>query len=93
MPVESIAADMQKRKEVTHLEALGRLITGISTWLELGPDNTIEGKLRAEYIDLALKSISNGVNPQSPDYLNFNNGCCISCSRLAKSTHAIMGQT
>ena len=74
MPVESIAADMQKRKEVTHLEALGRLITGISTWLELGPDNTIEGKLRAEYIDLALKSISNGVNPQSPDYLNFNNG-------------------
>ena len=26
MPVESIAADMQKRKEVTHLEALGRLI-------------------------------------------------------------------
>lgn len=56
------------------MEALGRLITGISTWLELGADNTIEGKLRAEYIDLALKSISNGVNPQSPDYLNFNNG-------------------
>ena len=74
MPVESIAADMQKRREVTHLEALGRLITGISAWLELGPDNTIEGKLRARYIDLALKSIANGVDPESPDYLNFNNG-------------------
>lgn len=74
MPVESNAADMQKRREVTHLEALGRLITGISPWLELGPDQTIEGKLRAEYIDLALKSITNGVNPESPDYLNFNNG-------------------
>ena len=74
MPVESIAADMQKRREVTHLEALGRLITGISAWLELGPDSTIEGKLRAEYIDLAIKSIANGVNPESPDYLNFNKG-------------------
>lgn len=74
MPVESIAADMQKRREVTHLEALGRLITGISAWLELGPDSTIEGRLRAEYIDLSLKSIVNGVNPASPDYLNFNKG-------------------
>ncbi|MFR9261295.1 MAG: hypothetical protein ACLVL2_10470 [Bacteroides cellulosilyticus] len=36
------------------MEALGRLITGISTWLELGPDNTIEGKLRAEYIEFSL---------------------------------------
>lgn len=74
MPVESIADDMQKRREVTHLEALGRLLTGISTWLELGPDNTIEGKLRAKYIELSLKSIANGVNPESPDYLNFNKG-------------------
>lgn len=74
MPVESIADDMQKRREVTHLEALGRLITGISAWLELGPDNSIEGRLRAEYIDLAVKSISNGVNPESPDYLNFSRG-------------------
>lgn len=74
MPVESIAADMEKRREVTHLEALGRLITGIATWLELGPDHTIEGQLRAKYIDLAVKSITNGVNPESPDYLNFNKG-------------------
>lgn len=74
MPVESLAADMQKRMEVTHLEALGRLITGISAWLELGPDDTLEGRLRAKYIDLALKAISNGVNPESPDYLNFNKG-------------------
>lgn len=74
MPVESNADDMQKRREVTHLEALGRLITGIAPWLELGPDNTPEGKLRGMYIDLAVKAISNGVNPDSPDYLNFKNG-------------------
>ena len=74
MPVESMAADMTKRKEVTHLEALGRLITGISPWLELGPDNTPEGRLRARYIDLAVRAIAQGVDPSSPDYLNFNNG-------------------
>lgn len=88
---------MQKRREVTHLEALGRLITGISAWLELGPDSTIEGRLRAEYIDLSLKSIANGVNPASPDYLNFNKGrqpfgrCCIFGSWFIKSTYAIVG--
>lgn len=74
MPVESNAADMQKRREVTHLEAIGRLITGISPWLELGRDSSIEGQLRGHYIDLALQSITNGVDPSSPDYLNFNNG-------------------
>lgn len=74
MPVESNAKDMQSRHEVTHLEALGRLLTGIAPWLELGPDNTVEGRLRAEYLDLARKSIANGVDPDSPDYLNFNKG-------------------
>ncbi|MDR3218902.1 MAG: DUF2264 domain-containing protein [Dysgonamonadaceae bacterium] len=74
MPVESNAEDMQKRRDVTHLEAIGRLITGIAPWLELGPDSSIEGQLRAKYIDLAIRSIRNGVNPESPDYLNFNQG-------------------
>ncbi|MDR1810260.1 MAG: DUF2264 domain-containing protein [Prevotella sp.] len=74
MPVESNALDMEKRREVTHLEALGRLITGIAPWIELGADETPEGRLREKYIRLALQSIANGVNPSSPDYLNFNNG-------------------
>ena len=74
MPVESIAADLAKRAEVTHLEALGRTVTGIAPWLELGPDSTPEGRLRAEYIDLTVKAITNAVDPQSPDYLNFNKG-------------------
>lgn len=74
MPVESNAADLAKRAEVTHLEALGRLITGIAPWLELGADETLEGRLREKYIDLSLQSIAQGVDPSSPDYLNFNNG-------------------
>ncbi|HYX09466.1 MAG TPA: DUF2264 domain-containing protein, partial [Bacteroidales bacterium] len=49
MPVESKSDD---RAGVTHLEAFGRTLAGIAPWLELGPDNTPEGQLRAKYIIL-----------------------------------------
>ena len=68
MPVISKGAS---RKEVSHLEALGRTLAGIAPWLELGPDQTPEGKLRAKYIDLTRKAIAVAVNPSSPDFLNF----------------------
>ncbi len=73
MPVES-NSDIAKRKECTYLEALGRTIEGIAPWLELGADKSPEGKLRAQYIDMAVKAIAQGVDPESPDYLNFNQG-------------------
>jgi hypothetical protein len=60
------------RKEVAHLEAFGRTFAGIAPWLELGPDATPEGKLRAKYIALTRKALANAVNPESPDFLNFN---------------------
>ncbi|MFV0324040.1 MAG: DUF2264 domain-containing protein [Bacteroides xylanisolvens] len=60
------------RKEVTHLEALGRSFAGIAPWLNLPVDDTEEGKLRAKYINLVVKSISNAVNPDSPDYMPFD---------------------
>lgn len=68
MPYESLAKD---RNDFAHLEAVGRLICGIAPWLELGPDNTPEGKLREKYIRLAVKGLKNAVNPESPDYLVF----------------------
>ncbi len=74
MPVESNAENMASRHAVTHLEAIGRLLVGISPWLELGPDNTPEGRLRATFIEWAARSVANGVDPASPDYLNFNQG-------------------
>ena len=74
MPVESISQDLAKRAAVTHLEGLGRTVVGIAPWLELGPDDTPEGRLRAEYIDLTVKAITNAVDPDSPDHLNFNKG-------------------
>src|SRR5687768_9325073 len=54
MPVEAAPGAAAERREYTHLEALGRLLAGISPWLELkskGADD--EGRLRARYADLS----------------------------------------
>lgn len=72
MPVETISgATNPPNVRTTHLEALGRVLVGIAPWLELGPDETQEGKLRDKYIHLMILSIDHGFNPQSPDFLNF----------------------
>jgi len=71
MPVEAKTAD---RQNYTYLEAFGRLLSGMSSWLELGADNTDEGKLRGKYIQLARVCLHNTTNPSSPDFMNFNKG-------------------
>lgn len=72
MPVEG--KEGKKREYCSHLEAFGRLLDGMAPWLELGPDNTSEGKLRGKYIELSVKCIRNGTDPKSPDFLTFNKG-------------------
>jgi hypothetical protein len=62
------------RDDFAPLEALGRTLAGAAPWLELGPGDDPEGKLRGRYIALAVKAIANAVDPQSPGYLNFNHG-------------------
>lgn len=62
MPVE--ARRSPARAAYTHLEALGRLLSGLAPWLELGTDC---GNLR----ELARTAISAGVDPDSPDFMNF----------------------
>ena len=42
MPVEQAAG--ATRQTVTHLEAIGRLLSGIAPWLELRGDETGEGR-------------------------------------------------
>jgi hypothetical protein len=69
MPVEQAAGT--KRQSVTHLEALGRLVSGIAPWLELSADDTAEGRLRGRYADLARRAIDRAVDPSSGDFLNF----------------------
>lgn len=74
MPVECTRDNTENRKEVTYLEAFGRLVAGTAPWLELGVDNTGEGMLRKKYIELTQKCLSVSVNPDSPDYMNFTKG-------------------
>src|SRR4029078_13658056 len=69
MPVEQ--ATGANRQNVTHLEAIGRLLAGLAAWIELPADGTAEGKVRGEYADLARRAIARAVDPASPDYLNF----------------------
>lgn len=73
MPVEA-APNVKDRPSVTHLEAFARLLSGMAPWLELGADNSAEGKLRKKYIGLALLCIRNAVDPAAPDFMNFTSG-------------------
>jgi hypothetical protein len=74
MPVETVHGNEEDRRKFTHLEALGRLLTGLAPWLELGPDAGKEGELRRQYIVMAREAIHAATDPRSPDYMNFNTG-------------------
>jgi hypothetical protein len=74
MPVESAPGQEQGRRQVSYLEAFGRLLAGIAPWLELGPDNSPEGKLRAKCLDLTHQALAHAVDPSSPDFMNFTKG-------------------
>lgn len=74
MPVEINNKNPESLKAFAHLEAFGRTLTGIAPWLELGPDQTKEGRLREKYIRMTLTALKNCVDPQSPDCLNFCDG-------------------
>lgn len=74
MPVEAFGNTHENRKKVTYLEALGRSLAGLAPWLELGVDDTPEGKLRNKFITLATTSIRNAVTPSSSDFMNFTAG-------------------
>ena len=72
MPVESAPGQQAGRIAVSHLEALGRTLAGLAPWLELSADDDVqESLLRQRYLDMARQAIANGVDPKSPDYLNF----------------------
>jgi hypothetical protein len=69
MPVEE--AEGAGRRSVSHLEAFGRLLSGLAPWLELPADATPEGRLRARYADLARQGLAQAVDPSSADAMNF----------------------
>jgi hypothetical protein len=74
MPVECKPGHEEDRRKVTYLEAFGRLMAGMAPWLELGADETEEGKLRKKFIVLAQKSLKMAVDLNSSDFMNFTEG-------------------
>jgi len=60
-----------RSKDVTYMEAFGRLMAGIAPWISLPDDGTAESARRAQLREWALKSYANAVNPESPDYLGW----------------------
>lgn len=69
MPIEQ--HKNARRESVAYLEAFGRTLCGLAPWLELGADDTEEGRQRGELIRLAHLSVRKAVDPASPDYMNF----------------------
>ena len=67
MPIEG----PPNRRSVSHLEAVGRLVAGIAPWVELGHDDSEEGRLRGTYAERTRAAIDRAVDPSSPDFLNF----------------------
>ncbi|MDO8544024.1 MAG: DUF2264 domain-containing protein [Opitutaceae bacterium] len=62
------------RAQYVHLEGCGRLLAGIAPWLELGGDDTPEGRERGPFASLARAGIDAGTDPKSPDFFNFSKG-------------------
>ena len=74
MPVEAPHGNADDRRRYTHLEAFGRLLCGIAPWLESGPREGAEGKLRGQFAEWARAGLGSSTDPASPDFLNFNQG-------------------
>jgi hypothetical protein len=72
MPVE--LSDPKRDASCTYLEALGRSLAGISSWLESGEAQGEEGMLRAQYAAMARAAIDAATDPASPDYMDFGQG-------------------
>jgi hypothetical protein len=71
MPVEAGAGLVEARSKSTHLEAFGRLISGLGPWLECAEVHGAEGELQAKYREWARAGIRYGTDPASADYMNF----------------------
>ncbi|WP_077623000.1 DUF2264 domain-containing protein [Sediminibacillus massiliensis] len=70
---QSMPVEMKKgtnRDHFSHLEAMARLLAGMAPWLE-GEAEGEEEQLREYYGRLAREAISAGTDPDSPDYMNF----------------------
>lgn len=69
MPMQFSPTWDNRDKRVGYMEAFGRLIAGLAPFLALPDDASAESKVRSRLREQTLKSIANGFDPKSPDYL------------------------
>lgn len=75
MPIECPKGKPEDRRRVTHLEAVGRTLTGIAPWLETSAQaDTPEGRIAAELAAAARRGLANAVDKNSPDFIDFEAG-------------------
>ena len=66
----------EERKAFSPLEAFGRSMLGLSTWLEADSEllDEEERALQSEYREKAIRCIEMATNPSSPDFMLFDDG-------------------
>ncbi len=74
MPVETLPGFAAERREFSHLEAFGRLLSGMAPWLELETLSPEETRIKTRMAALARQALNSATNPRSPDFMNFSNG-------------------
>ncbi|KAK8803693.1 hypothetical protein WA158_001387 [Blastocystis sp. Blastoise] len=57
-----------------YAEGFARSLMGIAPWINLGPSETEEGKMRAQYLNLTVKAFKNFNDPKAKDYILLNGG-------------------
>lgn len=70
MPIEH--HPLGKRNEFVLLESVGRALAGIGPWLENTDSVAEETSLRLELTEKVIAGLRNGVDPESPDFMNFS---------------------
>ena len=71
MPVEMVHEGRADRRLTSPLEAFARTLAGIAPWLELAILDGNEGKAQAEFRRMCRMALAAGIDPVSPDYLQF----------------------
>jgi hypothetical protein len=85
MPVECPTGDVAGRRKVTHLETIGRTLSGIAPWLELADKTGVEAELVGRFAGFARQGLAQATDPQSPNFLNFTAGgqCLVDAAFLS----------
>lgn len=76
MPVEvnPIFHNQQDRARYSHLEAVGRTLSGIAPWLAVKGLTGEEAHMQQTLQELVLKGLTHIADPNAEDHLNFNQG-------------------